>query len=189
MYKMSKTIFTTYKIPHAIFTMYRVLPYLLIFVVWFIFSSPYFLKGLSPFPSDYQVNSFSPWSSYKELAGPVKNAAQPDLITQIYPWKNLVIEQWKAGQIPLWNPYSFAGTPLLANFQSAVFSPFNLLFFLPLKFIDSWSILVLLQPLFAGIFTYFFIFSCNLLLHLFPHSTDGTVGSTSLWARLFLLLF
>ena len=77
----------------------------------------------------------------------------PDVINQIYPWKNFTIQTLKAGQIPLWNPYSFSGTLQLANYQSAVLSPFNLLFFI-LPFIDAWSILVLLQPLLAGIFMY-----------------------------------
>lgn len=135
----------------------NIFPYLIIFVLWFVFASPYFLKGLVPFPSNYQVNNFSPASSYPEFAGPVKNGAQPDIITQIYPWKNLSIKEWKNGAVPLWNPYSFSGTPLLSNYQSAVFSPLNILFFLPLKFVDAWSLLVLFQPLLAGIFTYLFM--------------------------------
>ncbi|MDP2585289.1 MAG: YfhO family protein, partial [Candidatus Levybacteria bacterium] len=46
--------------------------------------------------------------------------------------------------------------PLLANYQSAALSPFNILFFI-LPFVDAWSILVLLQPLLASLFMYFFI--------------------------------
>ena len=80
----------------------------------------------------------------------------PDIITQIYPWKNFTIEALKTGQIPLWNPYGFSGTLHLAYYQSAVLSPFNLLFFL-LPFVDAWSLLVLLQPLSAGIFMYLFV--------------------------------
>lgn len=131
-------------------------PVVLIFLIWFIFASPYFLKNKVPFPSNYQVNNFAPWSANSRFAGPVKNNAMPDIITQIYPWKHLTIQIWKTGQIPLWNPYSFSGTPLLANYQSAVLSPFNILFFL-LPFVDAWSILVLIQPLMAGIFMYIFV--------------------------------
>lgn len=139
-------------------------PFFALFIAWFTFASPYFLKGRIPFPSSYQVNFFSPWSAYPKFASPVKNNATPDVITQIYPWKHLVIELWKKGQIPLWNPYSFSGTPLLANYQSAALSPFNILFFI-LPFVDAWSILVLLQPLLAGIFTY--LFSRSLKMSLF----------------------
>ncbi len=129
-------------------------PIVAIVFVWLIFSSPYFLKGLIPFPSKYLVTFFPPWSA--AYAMPVKNNAMPDVITQIYPWKKLTIDMWKSGQIPLWNPYSFSGTSHAANYQSAVFSPFNLLFFI-FPFVDAWSILVLLQPLIAGIFMYVFL--------------------------------
>ncbi len=131
-------------------------PVLFIFIVWFIFASPYFLKGLVPYSSTYQVNHFTPWSSYAKFWGPVKNGAMPDVTSQIYPWKKFTIEMLKQGQIPLWNPYSFSGTPHLANYQSAVLSPFNFLFF-AFSFVDAWSLLVLLQPLLAGVFMYLFV--------------------------------
>lgn len=126
---------------------------ILIFVIWFSFSYPVFL-GKTPFPSDYQVNFFIPWASYPEMKGPVKNNAQPDIVGQIYPWRYYSIDALKHGRIPFWNPYSFAGSPHLANYQSAVLFPLNILFFLPFKFIDVWSFLVILQPLLAGIFMY-----------------------------------
>lgn len=125
-----------------------------ILFIWFIFASPYFLKGLVPFPSTYLVTFFPPWSA--QYGMPVKNNAMPDVITQIYPWKKITVDSWKLGQIPLWNPYSFSGTPHAANYQTAVFSPINLLFFL-LPFLDAWSISILLQPLLAGIFMYIFL--------------------------------
>lgn len=126
-------------------------PYLFVLILWFVFSFPYFVFGKAPFASDYQVNFFAPWSTYSELAGPVKNNAMPDVIGQIYPWRTLTIDIWKSGQVPLWNPYSFSGTPHLANYQSAVFSPLNVLFF-ALPFKDAWSIVVLIQPLLAALF-------------------------------------
>ena len=128
-------------------------PIILIFAVWFVFSSPYFLKQKVPFSSTYLVNFFSPWNAYPGFASPVKNNAMPDIISQIYPWKSFTIDSLKRLQIPLWNPYSFSGTPHLANYQSAVLSPFNLLFLI-LPLIDAWSLLILLQPLLAGIFMY-----------------------------------
>lgn len=134
----------------------RFWPVIFIFSIWFIFASPYFLKNKVPFPSNYQVNNFAPWSANSKYWGPVKNGAMPDIITQIYPWRHLAIEIWKTGQVPLWNPYTFSGNPLLANYQSAVLSPFNILFFI-LPFVDAWSVLVLLQPLLAGLFMYLFI--------------------------------
>lgn len=128
----------------------KIWPFLFIFLFWALFSSPFLLHGRTPYPSTYQVSNFAPWDAYG-LAGAIKNQAMPDVITQIYPWKYFTIQTLKSGEIPFWNPYAFSGTPHLANYQSAVLSPFNLLFFI-LPFIMAWGWLVLLQPLLAGIF-------------------------------------
>ncbi len=132
----------------------RFWPIGVIILVWFIFASPYFIKGLVPVPSRYLVTFFPPWSA--QYGMPIKNNAMPDIITQIYPWKKITIDSWKQGQVPLWNPYSFSGTPHAANYQTAVFSPVNLLYFV-LPFLDAWSVSILLQPLLAGIFMYFLL--------------------------------
>ena len=128
-------------------------PILILTAFFIAFSFPYIFLGKVPYPSTFQVNHFPPWSYFDELPAVVKNAAMPDIIDQIYPWRYLAISLWKEGQVPLWNPYNFAGNPLLANFQSAPLSVFNLLFFI-LPFVDAWSIIVLLQPLLMGIATY-----------------------------------
>lgn len=130
------------------------IPFLFIIFIWFLFSFPYFFNNLVPYPSDYQVNAFFPWKEYRQFWGPIKNSAMPDVIDQIYPWKHFTIQLWKQNQIPFWNPNSFSGTPHLANYQSSALTPFNLLFII-FPFLDAWSIVVLLQPLLAGVFTYF----------------------------------
>ena len=153
-----------------------------ILIVWFIFSSPFFLKGLVPYPSTYQVNHFPPWNSYEKFWGPVKNGAMPDIIDQIYPWRHFTVQTLKSGQIPFWNPNSFSGNPHLANYQSAVLSPFNILFFI-VPFINAWSILILLQPLFAGLFTYF-------LLREFKVSKEGSlIGSIAFMFSGFMVVW
>jgi len=161
---------------------FRFYPIIFILVVWFIFASPYFLNNKVPFASTYQVNFFAPWSTYSEFAGPIKNNAMPDVITQIYPWKHFTIETFKSGQIPLWNPYSFSGTPHLANYQSAVLSPFNILFFV-FPFIDAWSILVLLQPFLAGLFMYLLIrsFKLSKFASLIPSVSFMFCGFITVW--------
>lgn len=131
-------------------------PFLFIIILWITFSAPYFFQNKIPYPADYQNSFFAPWNSYEKFAVPVKNNAISDVITQIYPWKHYTIEELKKGNIPWWNPYSFAGNPHLANIQSAVFSPFNILFLI-FTFNDAWSLLILLQPLLAGIFTIIYI--------------------------------
>jgi hypothetical protein len=50
-----------------------------------------------------------------------------DQATQFYPWRVLTRQLISEGYLPLWNPYSYSGYPLLANAQSAVLYPINLL--------------------------------------------------------------
>lgn len=139
----------------------KYLPLGFLVLAWFIFSSPYFIKHRIPYPSEFQVSFFTPWNAYPQYEIPVKNNALSDVVDELYPWKHFTIETVKNGQLPLWNPYSFSGTPHLANYQTAVLSPFNLLFFI-LPFIDAWSVLILLQPILAGFFTYIYLRSLKL---------------------------
>lgn len=45
------------------------------------------------------------------------------ILLQFIPWRHLALSQLKNGEIPLWNPYSGMGAPLLANYQSALLYP------------------------------------------------------------------
>ena len=47
---------------------------------------------------------------------------------QFWPWRTFAAEELQAGRLPLWNPYTGNGGPLLADHQSAVFYPLNLIF-------------------------------------------------------------
>ncbi len=44
------------------------------------------------------------------------------------PWRMYAVDSLRSGLVPLWNPYSFMGTPFLANLQSTLLYPPNLLF-------------------------------------------------------------
>jgi hypothetical protein len=46
-----------------------------------------------------------------------------------YQWLHLVIERFKAGYIPLWNPYQLSGVPHLANLGTMSLYPLNTLFY------------------------------------------------------------
>lgn len=132
----------------------RLWPIIFLIVVWLIFSWPFISKGLVPFPSNYLVSFFPPWQYFFKV--PAYNSAMPDVLAQLYPWRHLVIDSFKNGQFPLWNPYLFSGTPLLANFQSAAFSPLNILFFI-FPFARAWSFLILSQSLLGMIFMFLFL--------------------------------
>jgi len=112
-----------------------------------------------PFPGDLLVAEYNPWKSYSFLGynpGSYPNKAQYfDTLRQIYPWKTFVINSLENSSFPLWNPHNFSGSPLLANFQSAVFYPFNFVYFL-FPQIWAWTSLVMLQPFLALIFTFLY---------------------------------
>lgn len=130
------------------------------FILCLVFFYQIFSKGLLPIPSDTIVGLYHPFrDSYAKNYPngiPFKNFLITDPVRQQYPWKNLVISAEKKLSLPLWNPYNFAGTPLLANFQSAAFYPINILFFI-LPFNVAWSLLIFLQPLLAGVFIYLYL--------------------------------
>jgi len=125
-----------------------------------LFFFPVITKGHIPFPGDILLSDFQPWrsASYEGFApGGVPNKAQyPDVIRQMYPWKTLIIRALKDGRLPLWNPHNFAGTPLLANFQSQALYPFNI-FYLLFSQSVAWTVLIALQPLLATVFTYLYM--------------------------------
>lgn len=126
-------------------------PILFLVGLFVIYGWPYFFQNKIPLPTAYLISNAAPWKNYYP-GGPFKNAI-PDVVGQIYPWKYLTIEALRAKELPHWNPYIFSGNPHLANFQTAVFSPFNFLFFV-LPFLDAWSLLILFQYFFTGILTY-----------------------------------
>lgn len=47
---------------------------------------------------------------------------------QALPLHVLVARIWRSGELPVWNPYTFSGSPLMANGIAGVWYPVNLLF-------------------------------------------------------------
>lgn len=119
-----------------------------------IFFYPTILSGKLPVPSDTLIGLYHPWrdlyASTNPRGVPFKNFLITDPVRQQIPWRKIAIDQWKEGNIPRWNPYNFSGTPLAANVQAAVFYPLNILFFF-LDFPVAWTLLVIFEPLLAGV--------------------------------------
>jgi hypothetical protein len=72
-----------------------------------------------------QVRHLAPWNG-PETARPI-DILQADGVLQFYSWRDMVLESWGKGQVPAWNPFELAGTPLLANSQSGGFYPPHIL--------------------------------------------------------------
>lgn len=135
-------------------------PFFLIILVVIVFFRAFVFEGRLPIPSDTIIGLYHPFRDLyaQEYPNgiPFKNFLITDPVRQQYPWRELSIDLFKKFELPLWNPYSMAGYPLLGNHQSAPFYPLNILFLL-MPFSLAWSLLILLQPLLAGIFLYLYL--------------------------------
>ncbi len=183
--------------------MKRIFPIIILLFISVFFFYKTFLFFEVPFPGDLLVSEYAPWKYDSHLGynpGSYPNKAQYfDVARQLYPWKILAIDLLKQGTIPLWNPYNFSGSPLLANNQSGVFYPLNLVLFSGFKGF-SWSIYIFSQPFLASVFMYLFAkslkrstgacliasvsFGFSLFISTFLEY--GNIGHTILWLPLIL---
>lgn len=134
----------------------KIWPIAVILALVVIFFYQVFLKKLAPIPGDFVVGTYYPWLDYKWgflVRSPVKNPVTSDVVSIIYPLRSYAVDILKSGHLPLWNPFMFAGTPLLADFQVAIFSPTIFTYFLLPK-IWAWTTQIMLQPTLAAIFCY-----------------------------------
>lgn len=182
---------------------FSLIPFLFLSFLVLILFRPYFFQGKVPIPGDILIGHYHPWADKvwegKTAGYPIKNFILFDGIRQTLPWRLLAIEQIKAGQWPLWNPYILGGMPLLGNLQTAIVYPINFLFFL-LPELDAWTIYIILQPLLGGLLTFFFLRTlfcsrkASLLggvaygfsLIMMNHLEFGIDGHTALWLPLAL---
>jgi hypothetical protein len=83
----------------------------------------------------------------------VVSSASTDLALQFIPWRDFGFSQLRAGNLPLWNPHVFGGTPYFAGFQAALLYPPNWLhLLLPMNVAINW--VLALHVFLAGYFTY-----------------------------------
>ncbi len=78
-----------------------------------------------------------------------RNVIASDQVMQSAPWTSLDWTEVHEGHLPLWNPYSAMGTPLLFNFQSAGLSlPALVSYAAPLRF--AYDVVIYLKLVIAG---------------------------------------
>ncbi len=87
--------------------------------------------------------TIAPWHAAEPSAMPADDAAASnpvgnpllrDVTFQIEPWLIALRSELRAGRLPFWNPWQFAGAPFWSNGQSAPLFPLHLLFaILPLR--------------------------------------------------------
>src|SRR5919109_4418365 len=85
----------------------------------------------------------------------VISAEGADTWGQYFYWRHFGFGSVAKGELPLWNPYIFSGTPYIAGIQSAIFYPLNVLYLLfdtPLAI----NLSVAIHCFLASLFTYLF---------------------------------
>ena len=85
----------------------------------------------------------------------VQNMETHDVPMQLVPWAHQVREAWRSGHVPLWNALAGCGYPLLANAQSAAFSPLRILA-LPLPLAYAMTAEAAMKVLVALTFTFLY---------------------------------
>lgn len=163
---------------------------------------PVTLGGRLLSPAD-MLMVMQPWKAHaRELGFQRVQTPFLDAIQQHYPWRKFAAEQLRQGEVPLWNPYMFCGTPFVANNQSAVFYPETWLFALMApERAFGWSALVSL--ILGGSFMFYFLRLLGLrrtaaLAGTLPFLMSGflvgwlllpTVRAVPMWLPLMLLAY
>lgn len=133
-------------------------PFFLIFLA-FGFFYKFFIYKLVSIPTDITVGMYYPWLD-QQWGGlttnvPVKNPLMSDIVSIIYQWRTLAIDNLKQGNFPFWTQSYLSGVPLFANFQNSLINFTNLPFFLVQNQGVAWTIMVLSQLIFSLLSTYF----------------------------------
>ncbi len=122
--------------------------------------APVTLGNRTLLPAD-NLLAVEPWHSAAVQFG-AGSASVPhnqllsDLVLENYPWRKFILESIHSGQLPLWNPYQFAGLPFLAAGQSSAFYPFTIIYYLfPLT--RAYGVFIVSQFFLAGLFAYLFL--------------------------------
>ena len=84
-----------------------------------------------------------------------QNPLLADLILENYVWKRLLLQALHDRELPLWDPYIFAGHPFLANGQHSGLYPLSLVFYI-LPLWRAYGVFTWLQLGLAGVWMYLF---------------------------------
>jgi hypothetical protein len=129
----------------------RMRPALVVTLVALVFAGPGLLPNRRLVPLDL-LNDVDAWKPDPAVRAPVSNHLLSDPVFQFVPWDEAARSQIRAGQIPWSNRFAADGSPLFANPQAALFSPFTwprLLFGL-----RGWGVTVFLKLVAAGLGAY-----------------------------------
>lgn len=123
----------------------------------FAFFWPVTFGGRTLLPADV-LYQYSPWRAYASQLGAAvpQNHLVADLILENYQWKRFILDALGRRELPLWNPYIFAGMPFLADGQHSALYPFSIIFYL-LPLAQAYGIFTALQLFIAALGMYVFL--------------------------------
>ena len=133
----------------------RLLPFFALALLPCLLLAPVVFGGDVFLPADL-LKDIAPWRTADPKSLVPWNPLMWDGMAEFYPWRLFAAQTLKSGYLPLWNPHQFCGTPFVANSQSAVFYPLNLLFCL-LPVARVFGVSVLLHLFLTGSFLYVFL--------------------------------
>ncbi len=187
-----------------LFTTLKSTPVIIVFFFLIsLFTFYKFFLGQVPTQGDLLAGAYMPWLDYKwgySVGVPIENPSLSDVISAQYPWRELAINLIKEGSWPLWNPYSFSGTPLLANLQSAPFYILNI-WMVIFPILTGWTFLLWSQIFFSLVFMYLYLKEINLGItaslagslsfafsgFMVTYLQMATIGQTFIWLPLLML--
>ncbi len=127
----------------------------LLFLLPLLLFAPVVFGGRTLLPADI-LYSFEPFRSQAPTLGvtqPPHNGLLADLVLENYVWKQTILEAFRSGQLPLWDPYLFSGHPFLANGQHSALYPLSVIYYLlPLPL--AYGVFTVVQLGLAGIWMY-----------------------------------
>jgi hypothetical protein len=137
--------------------------FLLYLIVLSALYAPVVFTGKSLLPPLYQPHGVVEGWPYGYDGRIPANTFNVDTATPAYyewPTNKLVGDIFRSGSLPLWNPYQAAGTPLLADYSTRAFFPYQILE--DLSPVWTWDFFILGRLLVAGFFSYLFLRSIGL---------------------------
>ncbi|MBI2326932.1 YfhO family protein [Candidatus Curtissbacteria bacterium] len=121
------------------------LTFLSLILFWPIFLSKVNLNG------HLLVSFYAPYGENL----PYKNTGWDQL--RIYlPFYKVTLDAFRSGSVPFWNPFAFSGHPHMADFQTAVFYPLNILGFF-MSQVEFWHLLRITPTILGAFFMYLFL--------------------------------
>jgi len=111
-------------------------------------------KTLVPFDILFNYPPFSAFAPQFGVGSP-HNPLLADLVLENFVWKRFIMEALQTRQLPLWNPYLFAGIPFLAAGQHSALYPLSIIYYvLPLS--QAYGLFTVVQLWLAGVCAYIF---------------------------------